>query len=461
MIVAGLDYAIKRIICNDRGQLTSESYFDGNDKPIIGAYNKVHKATYVYDARDNIIEYKYWDIDGSAMNDCYGRHFIKLDFNLVNREIRGTVFDADGKPVKDNFHIIETDYDRFGNKSEKRYFGADKKLTSSTGGYAIIRWNRRIDGKPLQESYYDTNGNPVLSSEEIHGVNYSYDRFGNEIKRTYFGKDKQPVAIEDYKYASYTKKRDELGRIIEYTYWGPDNLPTTDEDGIYIQRYKYNDLGRIIEVSNHGQYGEPILSIEKWHLEKWKYDQRGNPIEYSYYGIKGEPISALRIYKSGTQEKDPHKTINTYDQFNQLTDKKFYNENGRPVEIHGFHHYHNVYDEFGNQIERYYYGVDGKFTLNKWGFARWEHDYDSYGRKIEGRLFGTNGKLRNSTYGYARYVYRYNIFNKRVEEVYYDANGNLTFYNEGGYARIEREYDGSGKLIEERKFDQHNTLIRQ
>jgi hypothetical protein len=50
------------------------------------------------------------------------------------------------------------------------------------------------------------------------------------------------------------------------------------------------------------------------------------------------------------------------------------------------------YDEYGNQIEMRYLGLDGKPTLHKDGYAGWRSRFDDRGNQVERAFFGLDGK---------------------------------------------------------------------
>ena len=113
-----------------------------------------------------------------------------------------------------------------------------------------------------------------------------------------------------------------------------------------------------------------------------------------------------------------------------------------------------AHDERGNEVERAYFGVDGKPLLDKdYGAARITYAYDDRGNEIEEAGFGIDGKpVLFKDCGAARITYVYDDRGNEIEEAGFGIDGKPVLFKDYGAARITYVYDDRGNEIEEAGF---------
>ena len=181
------------------------------------------------------------------------------------------------------------------------YHGIDGKTIINAAGYAAeMREYEDIEKTRLARvTYFDTAENPVLNREGVAGFVQTYDAWGCEKRRSYFGLDGEQVI----------------------------NLA----GGYSSMEYGYNRYGLIERQSFYDEKGQPCLNSERYSFETREYDSRGNESVLCFFGADGDPIRT--IYGEA-------RTSLTWDNNGRLTDIQYYDERGtvlNKVCAAGFH----------------------------------------------------------------------------------------------------------------------------
>jgi YD repeat-containing protein len=104
------------------------------------------------------------------------------------------------------------------------------------------------------------------------------------------------------------------------------------------------------------------------------------------------------------------------------------------------------YDDHGNEIEKAYFGEDGKLRLEPDGYAFVRKKYDDLGNQIEEAYFGEDGKLRLGPDGCAIFRAKYDDYSKEIEDIYFDRDQKPCSPPAYGYAVVRAKYDDQGNL---------------
>jgi len=288
------------------------------------------------------------------------------------------------------------------------------ETVSGTGYDTVVVKGTNIRGARIAYKYdeqnnlvssmsYFTDGR--LSDSSTHEV----DKMGNRtFWKIYRGNGS--IAWE------YVREYDNVGNLLEINDYHNGKLETR-------HTYRYNDNSKCIKESDYDEYGR--LKVE----QVMKYDERGNRTEMTEYNTAdGSEVRHYYKYNAAgkcTEEyeyatataKKYKKTLNFYDQQNNLIEIKQYAENG--VQL-----YEGRFDSYGNHLADIAYNPDG--SLHDQITA--EYKYDSRGNEIEEMLHYTDGASAASIS-----KYEYDMANNWIKK---------TVFEDGEATRlIEREIE--------------------
>lgn len=317
---------------NERGKLVELIHFDSNEK-------QVYRTTYIYDVKDNMIESRKAQADGSVnvskwsfvyddkgnvieesypisdANSCC-RLTNKYDNKDNNIESRYSYIDG-------HYSVLSTKYDE-GNLVEREYCNSNER------GYKIV--DKFYRGKRVEETRITPEGIIVEQSRT------KYNDKGNEIENSYLNHD---GTIETRK-SSF--KYDKNNNLISGVNYKPD--------GSLFERltFKYDKRGNRIQQKTY----KSDASLEAiWYT---KYDKNSNVVEESYYpkGI----LDRKTIYRFN--DKFKRTEIIYYDTTGKLFYKvKIVNDNkGNEIERSEFDSKNICYDQ---SIYKYTYDKQGNW----------------------------------------------------------------------------------------------------
>ncbi len=297
--------------------------------------------------------------------------------------------------------------------------------TSHYDGEGVLKWyevHQYGEYGPANISVYSADGGLVDEGE------YQYDEEGRVLASWVMVWDKaSAVGVELYK--NEYEYDSEGNQIAERSYDSDGTLDSYTEN-------EYDLEGNLITERRYN--GDGTLDS----YTEYEYDSEGNMIvSRDYFGD-----DLLQDLNGALQDFDdlfPSCIEYEYDlEGNQIASRE-YDSNGILI---GYAEYE--YDSEGNQIASREYDSDGTLT----GYT--EYEYDSEGSRIAERIYDSDGILT--------YCMEFDSEGQVIAERGYDSDGTLT--NEWEYDlegnRITREYDGSGNLLWESKFNGDGFIIQ-
>lgn len=218
---------------NDWGQVEWVTYVDDNRNPIIGL-NGYSTVNYVYDKYGNIIREYYTDTEGNLVTNKDGYAGYEKKYDFKNREVSLVRIDTNGEP------------------------------TEIPDGYTEKRTKYGIREKTY--SYYDSKGNPVMTSEGYSILRCSYDKNNRLIREEYFDE----IAAPYIKPAGYT--------------------------GV---EYRYNDEWQISKMIYLDEKENPINRIDGYSSVKWVNNEETGARDVSFYDLSGReiPLDGLNLVR--------------------------------------------------------------------------------------------------------------------------------------------------------------------
>ncbi|MGF6597762.1 hypothetical protein P3T23_002479 [Paraburkholderia sp. GAS448] len=214
---------------NELGQTVAAALYGVHDEPVIGKGNfSYHRATWVRDQRDNVLEFATFDTDGKPLKGPEGYAKQVNRYDAAGGLVETSYFGVDGKPVLDINGVARTVYVK--NRLEQdvgvTFFGADAKPVRGSHGYATVFNHYDIHGNLIEQTYADEKGQPALLDQKFARVTFVNDKLGRQVEWAYFGVDGAP-ANGPVKYPFHRARRvlDERNNELELAAFGIDDKP--------------------------------------------------------------------------------------------------------------------------------------------------------------------------------------------------------------------------------------------
>lgn len=408
------------------GNQVSESYFGADGEPVIRRGVGNASCKFAYDDNGNCVEEQYLDIHRRPMLRAdYGYATVCFQYNELGQCVSEAYYGTRGQPV---VHLEygcagrEFTYDERGNLTKNRHTGLNGGPMIYNGlGYVQVCWEYDIWGNKIETSYYDVSGRPVLCRDGGYAFcSYQYDGAGNCIEKRYYNAEYQPIRHRNGDYASVRYEYDDFGQCISVWYYDEMDLPV--RNGKYFCfgfEYGYDEQGNQTDTWYLDQDG--ILMVREdlgcagLHS---KYDKFGNEVRVECLNEKGD----LAINRTGGYAYAEY----VYDYYND----------------------YNNYN-YGNCVERRYYGTDGNLILRKdGGYAIVAYDYNIWGERILIEYHDCDDRLViNSDYYAALFGYDYDEWGNNTQIWYYGEAEELIEREDTGAVMYQNIYDACGRLL--------------
>lgn len=378
---------------DDNGNLCEIRYYGIDGNYIL--YNGVIGEDYVCDERGNVLESKCVGMNGDLAD---GRLYAKCKYDKYDNQIEYSVYDSKREPALNvlGYQMARYKYDERNNIIEERYFGIDGKLTEYVKSdaeydhYAIKINEYDKSGRLVRVSLYGKDEKPVECSGKWAAKNLEYDACGNIVRELFFDDAGNPTE-PDVKIPEYVKEYDKLGNMTCLAYGdGKGNRIVNENTGVSVIRFAYDKNKRTIKESYFDDKDNPVYFNDKYHAVTYEYDKYDNkctyrwfgnedkpimyggvyhmvrykyasdkPLEESYYGLKEEPIMYKGLHRAVTMydEKGRWAGYECYDIEGNLADSEF-----------GFARQEIYYDDNGGGTKKEY-NSKGMLTLA----AKWEN----------------------------------------------------------------------------------------
>lgn len=312
----------------------------------------------------------------------------KLMWKLVTSETRtfdkhGYIqsrrfFDRLGHPTKNQLGVYELRYtrDERGYWTQIEAMDAAGRPMINQDGFHRVAFERGRWGVALVERYFGTAGEPVRSFG-VHGLQASFDVWGNQTQIRYFDQYGQP-AVHFKNGARSEVRYDARGNPVENAFFDVQDRPRKNKEGWASRTRRFDHKGRPIESSFRDEHGMPV----KWApLRRFIWDDRDRLVERRYFDENGNPIAG----EPSTERID-------FDKHDNLVRTRFFDAEGRPINTRDkFTEYRVMYNEDDQPIEKVYFGADGKLADSSRESARAVYNYDEAGKLIKTEYFDPSG----------------------------------------------------------------------
>lgn len=342
------------------GEIKEESYFDGKGMPVMA--EDYHKVKFQRDERGNVLSETYWGDHDNPVRDKYGAHEVKRKFDSLDNQIEFALNGLSGEPVAAPNGIAKWSYKyQDGNLIEVSKYNAQNQLAeeggkSSSDGAAMVRYKNNEKGEEISRTYFDRDDNPIESNYGYHERRCHYDKDGNVSELAYFGVSGQAKTDVDGIHLYYYSY-DELGRMLSLAYYDENNKPKMDPlHQVYMQKYSYNDNGL-------------LQSQSFWRDSKIKMSRWSGIHEYqNFYNDLGQQVETITLDEFGNLKlatDGSSREVTEYDNDARVSRVSYFNGKQpslitTPAQISNYHSILYRYDGAGNCVMIEYLGIDGR-----------------------------------------------------------------------------------------------------
>jgi len=327
------------------------------------------------------------------------------------RTVREEYYDTDGNPVEtsEDVYGVEYEYDNKDRIEVIRYLDSDMKSVLNSSGFAEVHRVFDLKDQVIEERYYGVQGEAVECSEGYHLVRRDCDNVGNITQESFYDLSDKPVMVGE-SYAKYIRTFDNKNRCIRIEYYGTD--------------------------------GKLVLQSGGYAIIEWKHDEKDNPISESYRGINNEPVLYYDLY---------HEIRREFNESHLCIHEEYYDTEGKRMEIYSaFFGLDREYDGSNNIIKQVYLGEDMEPIELPDGYAIWRRRYNSKNQVIREEYYDAEDTKKTRPSGEFAVEQKYDDEGNCIEYSYYGVDGERILVS-GGYWKTLRTYD-EGLLIKEEFF---------
>lgn len=240
------------------------TYLGDNGNPTINidGYSIVETE---YDYHDNPVRIKFFKKDNGIQIPCphlHGNYGFDSKFDIGGNEIERTFIDYDGKPIKIITGVckkrLRYDEDSF-QLTELNNLDGEGNLAPDFDGYVTIRMEYDDKGRQYKETYYDVNGTPWKSPNNVYGTVSVYDN--------------NNLTAQNY-------------------YLGQNNEYINDKDGVFSITIIFNENHQVIGLKNIDKDGVFVQSTDNIAEQRWNHDSLSRLNQIKFYSASG-------IFQSG------------------------------------------------------------------------------------------------------------------------------------------------------------------
>jgi hypothetical protein len=470
-----------RFAYDDYGNVVSSENIDAVGNPTESNKNHVYRTSLRYDERGNAIETSLRHANGDSNLIAGLCKLVRASFDERGNGVEGYCVRQDGELSTMGWAVTKNKFDDDGQPVEQTYFDRDGHPVLGPGRAFRDTFNYDTDGNITELASYGTDGSPIINIMDFHkkiskfkngheirteyrnvdgklmaldkgfaAVSREYDAQGNETVTTYLGVDDQPVINRTEGYAIKTVSYDACGRATESKFFDADNRPVRSKKGYTGIRQSYDENNNVKEEAYFDEQNQPGRSVDGYAHVIREFDRNRNIIDERYFDGQGKRF----LVKGGYAE---HKS--RYDNHNDLVQEQFFGSSGEPVANEkGWAEHTRRYDEHNAVVEEAWFGPGGEPVPNDEEWWRMTSVNDVHGRDLETAWFGTDGKPLVINKGYAKRTRRYDDNGQVTEEAYFGTQGE-PIVSEDGYARIVKTYDAFGHLTGWAHFGVHGEKV--
>ena len=383
---------------------------------------------------------------------------------------------------------FQLDYDGHGRLTEIRHVQNGELRAYSDRFVRAPRTKIAYEGKLERRIYFNEYGSRTLVSGDVYETRITLDDNGNRLALKFYGLDGAPVE-NDFAIASYAWTTANDGDITEHRYRLDGTVQRNRPGfGYFVTRFHYNARGLLRRMVNLGADGAEETPDDAGIVAtQLGYDQNGRFTQWLNLGVDDKPRRGMSAIAEIRYQPSP---------FSGEQIAWFFDADGSPQTTRwGAHIVSYEFDEFGNETQRAFSGVDGEPVnagngvgkiVSEWtqdgayrvartyfdkagapvgvGDARihtYRTAFDDAGRPVRTTSFNlANAVTVDPGTGFATVENIFDDAGRLVERRYLDAEGALTDHAEWGVARFVSEYADNGELISSTAYKKSGEVAR-
>lgn len=304
--------AVEYMPCDFRGKVI-ERLAIASDGAQVGEH-----ATIEYDDRGLEVRRDFRDLDGNLTLTEEGYASLVIEYNEAGQRTKTTALDTAGNPVvhSEGYAIGVRNYDDVGNLVGIDYFDADGNPVDTPAGFQGYRLTHNDFRNVTDAIWYDKDGATVVhytcafkdyvyrTDEAVFGKNdepigsrgflvarimCEYDENNQQTSAFYYDVDGNLRELAE-RFAGWSSTY-ERGQEVSRTYYGKDGKPKMQTGGFASATFERNSQGKEIRRSYFDELGEPVNTIWGFAVIEVSYDSNGEIETTAYYDVDGSPVN--------------------------------------------------------------------------------------------------------------------------------------------------------------------------
>jgi YD repeat-containing protein len=418
----------------------------------------------------------------------------------LDRTVRYLGKDRSPRPNGNGVYGARNEYDDSGWRRTGAVLGpTGEGAWADSDNIQLYRYVRDADNNATRVEYLNADGTFAHTKWGFGGRVSKYDRYGNEIERSFLSANNKPggsePALHPDGHAGWRSTFDERGNEIEVLLLGLRGTPVTVKFGNAGRLEEYDTRGNRVKriyFDMNGTARQPVIVDTGYAGWTSRFDSQGLEIERTYLAADGKsPIATSKGYARWRA---------THDGSGNVLSKMWEDADGKPVmEKNGGYGWLNVVDEWGNLTETTIVDAAGNPTTTTAGIGTVAVSYDAHEKQLAislmddkrrptlrtdhvagYRLSGDDrGTRREKTYfglddtgqadgptiqedGCATIVSEFDVRGRETRNVCLDTARAPVFHTEG-YASWRAAYDAQGRVTRKTFFgtDDQPVLINE
>lgn len=235
------------------------------------------------------------ETEGYSIYAVSGTKRTDLVLNEKRQVVLNASLDADGKPFYSKLSTIATReyaYDRWGNRTEERYYDHTGRRVTTTDGFSGKRRSYEMHGLAWlinSDTSLDVQDQPILASGRYE-TRYRYLRRRDLVEESYCDAEGRLMNRLDTGYAIALKEYDKAGKVISEKYFDVDRNPVACTDGYSAYAREYDEEGRLTVEKYYDGQGMPADNRNGFATWRRSYDEDGNLTDEAFLDARGNTV---------------------------------------------------------------------------------------------------------------------------------------------------------------------------
>lgn len=300
--------------------------------------------------------------------------------------------------------------------------------------------------------FFDILGNQISVQNTIYEKRYHADRYGRNVRLTYFDKDGNQTE-DQFGNRSFEWQYNDDGSVTELRLdKNGEVVPLRGDFEFLRTRITFGPDGQVNQLQNIDDSGQLVNAKCGAATLKYFYDDFGRFLRWEVYDKEGQPA------------RGPSNTSGEYNTFEgyELSEIVFFDEKGKPAQHwSGAEKWRFECDKFGNRTSLKYLDAAGNSINGIRGYAGMTYQWDSSGRFLQLQTYiNTKGQpMNHPELGYAMVEYVHNARGLVTEVKYKDEKREPVANRKDKVSITRYSYSDKGVLVSTVHLDDKGNII--